>query len=431
MDDSVYRPYPGAPSDAQQSFTARPHRWGTHSAKWDLLASPLGSDAISLSVADMEFYSAPTVIHAITRAAAHGVYGYTEVFTDFAQAACRWQRVRHQWEPRPEETHFFPRIVQCLSALLDRVIAPKNGERPVLVTLAPAYGPLLEVAHRLGVRIREVPINTHADPDTRLLHHGLNLNLLGDAMKGADVLLWCNPHNPTGRVWTRDELHAVATLALTHDVLVFSDDIHADFTRTERTSYTPLALVSPELWERELLIHCASPGKTFNTAGLESAAIFAPPALGQALEEAKRAAGLHNPNYFAIPATIAAWTDGDKWVDTLRQRIDANLLLAVDLLRTLLPAAHITDPDGTYLVWVDAAAYLPHADTLTAVMDEARVAVSPGIDFGSEYGSYFRVNVALPPADLEDALERFCYRLNTHATSPITPTFSSSTEHPA
>ena len=417
MDDSVYRPYPGAPSDAQKSFTARPHRWGTHSAKWDLLASPLGPNAISLSVADMEFFTAPAVIDTIKRAAAHGIYGYTEVFDDFRDAACRWQHTQHNWAPHPQDVHFFPRIVQCLSALLNRVITPKDGKRPILVTLTPAYGPLLEVARRLGVEIREVPISIYADPGTHVLSHRLDFDLLGAAMEGADLLLWCNPHNPTGRVWTRDELTAVADLALTYEVLIVNDDIHADFTRPGRTPYTPLALVSPHLWERELLIHCASPGKTFNAAGLESAAIFAPPTLGQALEEAKRAAGLHNPNYFAIPATIAAWTDGDEWVDTLRHRIDANLALAVDLLRTLLPAAHITDPDGTYLVWAEASAYLPHPNSLAAAMGEAAVAVSPGIDFGSHYDTFFRVNVALPVADLKAALERLCRALAAPAST--------------
>ena len=160
-----------------------------------------------------------------------------------------------------------------------------------------------------------------------------------------------------------------------------------------------------------------SPGKTFNSAGLEASAIAVRGELGERLEEAKRLMGLHNPNFFAIPATIAAWNLGEAWVDKLRTRLDTNLRVAVDYLRRALPQAHVVDPDGTYLVWVDARAYLASHASLAEAVAAARVAVSPGEDFGASYEGYFRINVALPEHDLLRALERLCEAITAIASN--------------
>lgn len=377
-------------------------RWGTHSAKWDLLAAYLGEDALSLSVADMEFATCPEVSRAIVDACAEGIFGYTEVFDDFRQAAARWQEHRHGWALDPRDVHFFPRIVQCVSALCSIVLPGSLGSSPRVVTLDPAYGPIIEVVERAGCELRRVPLDlsgaTPQIPEESFAH----------AMEGADLLLWCSPHNPTGRVWSEGEMEMVASLALEWDVLVLSDDIHADFRRPGRNRYQPLTAVSPRLWKSGHLIQCMSPGKTFNTAGLEASAIAVHGELGERLEEAKRLMGLHNPNFFAIPATIAAWNLGEAWVDELCTRIDANLRMAVDYLRRALPQARVVDPDGTYLVWVDARAYLASSASLDEAVVASRVAVSPGEDFGASYDGFFRINVALPERDLLRALERLC-----------------------
>ncbi|PID97937.1 MAG: aminotransferase [Actinobacteria bacterium] len=396
----------------EDAFNTHLNRWNTHSAKWDLLARPLGEDAISLSVADMEFRTAPAVIEAITHAAQHGSYGYTEVFEDFYDAATHWQRSCHGWDISTDDVHFFPRIIECIAVLVNDILPSQLAfNRPPIVTsLVPAYGPIMEVIELSGADIRRVPLHEKT-LDNGEISHSFDPEKLDAALNGADLLIWCNPHNPTGRVWTRKELETVAKIAARHDVLVLSDDVHADFTRPERTPYTPLALVSPDLWDSERLIQCASPGKTFTTAGLEAAAIFAPGQLGTALEKAKRKAGLHNPHYFAIPAAIAAWNEGGKWVDALRRYIDANLRLAHTILKRQLPKAHLTDPDGTFLIWVEASAYLTDEEDLNRACSNSAVAVSPGSDFGHEYARHFRINVALPASELEKALTRLCAAL--------------------
>ena len=347
-------------------------RWGTHSAKWDLLAAHLGEDALSLSVADMEFATCPEVSRAIVDACTEGIFGYTEVFDDFREAAAHWQERRHGWALEPGAVHFFPRIVQCVSALCSIVLPGSLGRPPRVVTLDPAYGPIIEVVERAGCELRRVPLDLSGEMPR------IPEDLFARAMEGADLLLWCSPHNPTGRVWSEREMDMVASLARQGDVLVLSDDIHADFQRPGRNRYRPLAAVAPRLWESGRLIQCASPGKTFNSAGLEASAIAVRGELGERLEKAKRLMGLHNPNFFAIPATIAAWNLGEAWVDKLRDRIDANLRVAVEYLRRALPRARVVDPDGTYLVWVDARAYLASSASLDEAVAASRVAVSPG-----------------------------------------------------
>ena len=383
---------------ASAGFAEHLDRRGTHSAKWDLLAAPLGPGAVSMSVADMEFRTAPCVIDAVVAAARHGTYGYTEVFDDFRRAAVSWQRERHDWDPGPACVRFFPRVVQCVSALLNIVLPDRGTARPVVVSLDPAYGPLLEVAERSGAEIRRVPLLTDALPAR------IDVPALERALDGADLLLLCNPHNPTGRIWTAEELGAVADVALSSGALVLSDDIHADFERPGRTRYVPIAVASPALWGSGRLIQCASPGKTFTIAGLEATAVLVPGSLGDELEAAKRRMGLHNPSYFAIPAAIAAWTRGASWVDGLLSIIDANIVESVRIVRAELPRARVTDPDGTYLVWIDARPYLRDGADLDRAMRACRVAVSPGEDFGDHYAGWFRINTALPTDELVEAL---------------------------
>nr|WP_284501028.1 aminotransferase class I/II-fold pyridoxal phosphate-dependent enzyme [Bowdeniella massiliensis] len=378
-------------------FESATPRWNTWSAKWDLLAAPLGPKSLSLSVADMEFQTCPAVKRAIEKAAEHGIYGYTEVFEDFRRACVNWQSSRHRWDVQEDRVVFYPRIVQMISALLTY-----GYERPPTVaTLMPAYGPILEVVARRGSRLLEVNLD---DTDEGWK---IPLSAMSKAMARADIFLLCSPHNPTGRVWTSSELKLIAEAALENSTLIVSDDIHSDFTRLGET-YLPLETVAAELSKRGLLITCTSPCKTFNTAGLESAAIIVSSEFQRdLLENAKRNMGLHNPNYFAIPATVTAWNHGHGWVDALNERIDANIALAMNLIREGLPRVRCHRPEGTYLLWLDLQEYITSPADLDSWQERAGVAVSTGSDFGSSFEGYARLNVAVPPDLLCKALDQF------------------------
>ena len=386
-------------------------RWGTHSAKWDLLAAPYGRDAVALSVADMEFRTAPAVIEAVENAAKLGTYGYTEVFDDFRRAADDWQRRRHGWNPDPDDLVFFPRIVQCVAALANFIIPDRTGRRARVVSFTPAYHPLLEVCERAGASIELVELLDTASKAR------IDFDALESAMTGADLLLLTNPHNPSGRVWSRQELERIAAITRPGGAHVLSDDIHADFTRPGGAPYTPLADLAPDLWEAGRILQCASPGKTFTIAGLEASAVFAHGRIIADLENAKRRLGLHNPNYFAIPAAIAAWTGSERWVDALNETIAENIREARNLLALELPEARTADPEGTYLLWVDARPYAPSAARIEEACRAARVLVTPGEEFGEAFEGFFRINTAMPLEPLLEALRRFSRAL----ASPCAP----------
>lgn len=396
-------------------FSQPVNRWNTHSAKWDLLTQPYGKDAISLSVADMEFRTASPISQAICSAAELGCYGYTEVFEDFANTAVHWQIQRHNWSPDPSSVIFFPRVVQCLSSLLHSPIPYHTNHPPQLGTehknwrvscLFPAYDPLIEVIELSDAQL--IPVELVEEKGKYVI----DFTVLRQALEKSDLFILCNPHNPTGRVWTSEELHCITKIAKETGTIIFSDDVHADFLRGVTHPYTPLASIAPDLWESGHIIHCASPGKTFNLAGLESTAIFSQGDTAKLLHKAKRAYGLHNPNYFAIPGAIAAWTYGEEYLEELLPYIDSNIGYTVNYFRTHLPRAIVYEPEGTYLVWIDLRSYIYSAEDLTALMHKSKVVVSRGEDFGSRYLGYIRINTALPRTQLEEALSRLSAHLN-------------------
>ena len=388
-------------TEAEFDFHSPLSRWDTHSAKWDLLAAPLGRKTVALSVADMEFRTAPAVIEAVETAAKLGSYGYTEVFDDFRQSAANWQHRRHGWTPDPHDCVFFPRIVQCVAALVHLIIPHRTGRPARVVTLTPAYHPFLEVCEYAGASIESVEL---LDTTSKAR---IDFEALESAMTRADLFLFTHPHNPSGRVWSQKELEKISAIARAHDILILSDDIHADFTRSNGVPYLPLARISPDLWQEGRILHCTSPSKTFTIAGLEASAIFARGQIIDELEKAKRQLGLHNPNYFAIPAAIAAWNYSDQWVDALQDRIDTNIRATRDLLATELPEAHVTDPEGTYLLWVDARPYAPTAAHLEQACRSSRVLVTPGQEFGTNFEGFFRINTAMPLDPLLQAVRHF------------------------
>lgn len=372
-------------------------RAGTWCAKWDMPPVSHHSDAIALSVADMEFTTCPAAQAAVERAAGRGVYGYTEVFEDFADAAASWQFERHGWVVDPTSVIFFPRVVQMLSCLLQ----DHYDHPPTVAYLSPSYSPMREVMGLAGCRILHVPLIEET--------WNLDYDALDDAMRQADILLWCSPHNPTGRVWNRNELTFIAERARQYRTLIVSDDVHADLVRQDHT-YTSLGQLFPDLSAQGLLITAFSPGKTFNMAGLEATAVVVDnPELRATLCEAKRRYGLHNPNYFAIPAAITAWREGGPWLDSLLTYVDGNFDYVARTLTAELPSLNYTIPEGTYLSWVDLKSLGLTEQQRDAWWEAARVFPTPGEDFGEGYESYARFNLAIPRETLREALNRLAH----------------------
>ena len=364
----------------------------TWSAKWDLLAKPFGSDAISLSVADTEFASPIAVRDALSKRVENGAFGYTEVFSDFADACASWQSNQHSFNVSSSDVVFTPRIILTLAAILHRF--------PTVAVISPGYGPINEVIERSDSTCIQVPLNYVNGEFT------LNLDALTNAMRKSDLLVWCSPHNPTGRVWSLNELKLIASLAKKYNCVVFSDEVHADIVRAGQV-HLPLASVAPELDQEGLIITAVSPAKTFNIAGLECAALISKNyKIRSLLQDAKRRAGIHNPNTFAIPGCIAAWENGADYRDALCVHTDYALVVARDLLLYSFPNLRVSIPEGTYLLWIDASAYVTGAKDLLRWSKKAHVPVTLGEEFGSAYSRWFRINVAMPIPQLLEALNR-------------------------
>ncbi|MGJ9494106.1 MalY/PatB family protein [Actinotignum sp. GS-2025a] len=365
------------------------NRRGTWSAKWESLPS----DHISLSVAEMEFACAPAIRSAIANAAARGIYSYTEVFPDFADACTSWFARRHGTEFGEESVVFVPRIVEA-TAMICAHMLPAGAK---VITLSPAYDPIIEVVRRCGCQVTE-PAMRYADGAWQI-----PFDQLATMLPDADLFILTNPHNPTGRAFTLKELERLAALLAQSSCLVLSDDIHCDILRAGQ-QWSPLARYA-DAGLRSRLITALSPSKSFNIAGLEASALIVPdPALRTRIRDGLRAAGFHNPNYFAIPAAIAAWTQCEEWLDTTLAYIDNNMAHFAPRIAALFAKEKSAIPEATYLFWCDTGKL--GAATAKEVCTAAGVHPSYGEGFGAQWRDYLRFNLAAPQSLLDAALQR-------------------------
>ncbi|WP_083563615.1 aminotransferase class I/II-fold pyridoxal phosphate-dependent enzyme [Boudabousia liubingyangii] len=382
-------------ADAPVYDTAFHDPYGRWSAKWDLARANGEPDALALNIADLEFSTPEVVKVALRKAVEDGRYSYTELFPDFYEAARNWQQQHHDWTPEADLAVFFPRIILAVAALAKYEL----GEGAKVVTYTPAYEPIVEVLEANGCEMEYLPLEP-GEGDV----YPLDFETLEAALRDADAFLLTNPHNPTGKVFNQAELEGIArVVANCPQVLVLCDDIHADFV-WDQNRYQPLAKVAPELFVAGRIIQFQSPGKTFSLAGAEAAVAFTGNAQIKArLEQIKRASGIHNPNYFAIPAAIAAWTQGSPWLAHIKALIRNNLEQGAEVLNAV-PGVHTYVPQGTFLQWVHVPGYETEAD-FQKLSRAAGIRFSNGLGFGDHPG-YLRLNAAISPEVYLPAIER-------------------------
>ena len=371
-------------------------RFNTNSAKWDSLSAEYGKDVIALSVADMDLRAPQVLIDKMTEMAQHGIYGYTDLSISYYDAVQGWFQRMYDWEVKKEWIVFCPRIVQAVSLILQNFI--EEGDKVLVHT--PSYMPItnaVKVNHRTLV---ESPL---------LLKNGryeIDFEDTEERMKeGVKVLLLCSPHNPTGRVWSKEELLKLGKLCLKYNVLFVTDDIHADFIYGEK-QHTFVASLSEKIAEQCII--CTSPAKTFNLASLEVANIIIPNKKYRTLfQETLVQAGIHNPTFFAVPALESAYTFCDEWLGDIKSYIEENISFVKNFLSEHLPAIKIIEPEGTYLVWMDCSEWSSkESDLKRWILEEAKVNVSFGSAFGPNNEGFIRINVGTPRPLLEQGLHR-------------------------
>jgi len=375
--------------------------------KWDVREKLFGSaDVIPLWVADMDFPAPPAVRDALIKRAEHGIYGYTSRSVAAQEAIIAWWQRRHHWAIRREWMLQVPGVVPALSMLVATLTQPGDA---VLIQ-PPVYPPFFEVIERNGRTVVESPLVLE-DGRYRIDFADLEEKLAG----GVKMMILCSPHNPVGRVWRQEELHRLGELCLRHDVMLVSDEIHADLVYAAHR-HVPVASLSEALSQQT--ITCISPGKTFNLAGLQTASVIIPRSEWRtAMKEALHTLHLTTDHYFAGAAVEAAYRHGESWLEALQQYLEGNRRLVADYLETRLRPMRMIEPEGTYLIWLDCRELGMSRDELKRWFNrEAKVGLNEGASFGQGGEGFMRMNIACPLVVLTEALERIALAMERRRT---------------
>lgn len=370
-------------------------RRGTNSYKWDEADD---ADVIPVWVADMDFETAPCITKALEERVRHGIFGYTFVPDSYYEAIIRWFERRHSWKIKREWIEYTSGVVPALSATIKALTQP--GDKVLVQT--PVYNCFFSSIRNNGCTIVESP----------LVYDGTTYTIDFDDLerKAADkdvkLMVLCNPHNPAGRVWTREELLRVNEVCMRHGVRVVSDEIHCELTMPGY-EYTPFAAVSDDCLNNSVTLN--SPSKSFNTAGLQIANIISNDAeTRQLINRAININEVCDVNPFGVIALQAAYNEGADWLDALKAYLYGNYIALREYFAKHLPSWKVTRLEGTYLVWVDIRATGLTSDQLTErLLREAKVMVNSGTMYGVTAGEGFiRINIACPRSRLMTALER-------------------------
>lgn len=380
-------------------------RRGTNSIKWDA-RPPFDADTegvIPLWVADMDFKAAPFIIDVLRKRVEHGVFGYVCVPDSYYEAVCRWFSGRHGWKVEKDWIIYTTGVVPALSAAVKALSKP--GEKVILQS--PVYNCFFSSVRNNGCEILDVPLLYH-DGTYSYDFNGLERACADPAAK---VMLLCNPHNPAGRVWTREELARVGDIARRHGVTVVSDEIHCEIVMPGFT-YTPFASVSPE--NQACCVTLCSPSKSFNTASLQIANIITPnPEWRKLIDRAINVNEICDVNPFGVLALEAEYSpEGAEWLKELNQYIYDNYLL----LREKLTDWTVCKLEGTYLPWVDVSSLgLPTEKIEEELLRNYKVWVNAGAMYGTE--GFIRINLATPRSVLAEGLDRVSRGLSALAAS--------------
>ena len=380
-------------------------RRGTNSIKWDA-RPPFDADTegvIPLWVADMDFKAAPCIMDVLRKRVEHGVFGYVCVPDSYYEAVCRWFSGRHGWKVEKDWIIYTTGVVPALSAAVKALSKP--GEKVIIQS--PVYNCFFSSVRNNGCEILDVPLLYH-DGTYSYDFDGLERACADPAAK---VMLLCNPHNPAGRVWTREELARVGDIARRHGVTVVSDEIHCEIVMPGFT-YTPFASVSPE--NQACCVTLCSPSKSFNTASLQIANIITSnPEWRKLIDRAINVNEICDVNPFGVLALEAEYSpEGAEWLKELNQYIYDNYLL----LREKLTDWTVCKLEGTYLPWVDVSSLgLPTEKIEEELLRNYKVWVNAGAMYGTE--GFIRINLATPRSVLAEGLDRVSRGLAALAAS--------------
>ena len=376
-------------------------RRGTSCVKWD--ESP-SADVIPMWVADMDFPVAPAIHEAIKKRAEHSIFGYTIVEEDYYEAVISWFLRRHQWTIQREEILYTTGVIPAMSCAIKALTMP--GEKVLI--LSPDYNCFFSSIRNNGCEVSE----------TILVKDGVSFVVDWEdfeqrcADEKTTVFLLCNPHNPTGRVWSKEELERMNTICMKYGVKVISDEIHGELIMPGYL-FQPFATVNDACRQNSVILN--SPSKSFNIAGLQTANIIcSQPEWRRRIDRAINIHEVCDLNPFGPVALKAAYNKSEEWIDELNQYLWDNYQALCQFFEKELPLCKVTQLEGTYLVWLDVTRYSNDVEKLCDdLLTRGKVWVNPGTMYGAESGKgYIRINIACPRSRMMEGLERIKETIN-------------------
>ena len=375
----------------QYNFDEVIDRSNTGSIKWHY-----ADDTIPLWVADMDFKAAQPILDSLQRVVDHGILGYTKQSDDLYQAIINWHSSRYGLQLEAEQILFSPGVVPSISLMLN--LFTEVGDA-VLIN-DPIYTPFVTKTKLNGCKVVSsalVEKQGRYEFDLADMEAKIKKNRV-------KVFLLCNPHNPGGRVWTRDELKAVLALCKKYQVAVVSDEIHQDLTLSGHT-FTPFLSLAKGY--EHMVVSLTSMTKTFNVAGIKGSMIFVKDkALATQIKQQQQLNDEYELNLFAYTVMKSAYEQGGEWLDQALVYIEKNIDFTMDYLATHLPEIKVMRPEASYLVWLDCSAYANEDKALYDALRDAKVELNSGIQYGKEGHLKLRINVACPQSLLAEGLDR-------------------------
>ncbi|ALC96866.1 MULTISPECIES: MalY/PatB family protein [Capnocytophaga] len=366
----------------------------TDALKLEALAPRWGrTDLLPMWVADMDFKTPPFIVEVMKKRMECEVFGYTAKPESWYEAIISWQKRRHKWTITKEMISFVPGVVPALAMAVQAFT--QRGEKVMIQQ--PVYNPFAQVIRNNHRELVNCPLELKDG------QYHINFKLFEKKIKGCKLFLFCHPHNPGGRVWTREELKKVATICAQNNVIIVADEIHADLTLLPY-EHIPFASVSEEAKQNSVVF--ASPSKAFNMAGLATSyAVIANPTLRRRFESYVEGNELAAGNVFAFNTVVAAYNKGEEWLQQMLTYVQGNIDEVVSYIKENIPQLKAIIPQASYLVFIDfSALQLNQKDIVALCTNRAHLALNDGSIYGEEGNGYMRINLACPRSVVRQAL---------------------------
>ena len=366
----------------------------TDALKLEALAPRWGrTDLLPMWVADMDFKTPPFIVEVMKKRMECEIFGYTAKPESWYEAIINWQARRHQWTIAKEMISFVPGVVPALAMAVQAFT--ERGEKVMIQQ--PVYNPFAQVIRNNHRELVNCPLELKDG------QYHINFEVFEEKIKGCKLFLFCHPHNPGGRVWTREELQKVATICAQNNVIVVADEIHADLTLPPY-QHIPFATVSEEATQNSVVF--ASPSKAFNMAGLATSyAVIANPTLRRRFESYVEGNELAAGNVFAFNTVVAAYNKGEEWLQQMLIYVQGNVDEVIHYIEKYIPQLKVIVPQASYLVFIDfSALQLSQKEIVALCTDKAHLALNDGAIYGEEGKGYMRINLACPRSVVKQAL---------------------------